>query len=147
MSNKIKKILIIRLSAIGDTIHTLPFLNALRRNFPDAQIHWVVEDKAEFFVKQAKNVDKVYVIPKREWKKEKNIFKKLNSFCKLTDQLRREKYDIAIDVQQLLKSGIILGLCGAKRKISVKITLHIKLTGKMERVCILNDTLKKQLKS
>ena len=118
MKDKIKKILIIRLSAIGDTIHTLPLANALKRNFPDTELHWVVEDKAQFFVEQAKNVDKVYVIPKQRWKKEKNKFKVLNEFFRIINKLQHEKYDVAIDVQQLLKSGIILGLCGAKRRIS-----------------------------
>lgn len=121
MNKRVKKILIIRLSAIGDTIHTLPMANALKRNFPDTQIHWIVEDKASFFVKQAKNIDKVFIIPRKEWKNEKNIFKISNNFSKLMEQLRREKYDIAIDTQQLFKSGLILGLCGAKRKISMSI--------------------------
>lgn len=121
MTKKIKKILIIRLSAIGDTIHTLPMANALKRNYPDTQIHWIVEDKASFFVEQAKNIDKVFIVPRKEWKKEKNIFKVTNNFSRLMEQLRREKYDIAIDTQQLFKSGLILGLCGAKRRISMNI--------------------------
>ena len=121
MAKKIKKILIVRLSAIGDTIHTLPMVNALKRSFPDAEIHWVVEDKAQFFVQNARNVDKVFVLPRKQWKKEKNIFKKINDFSRLMDKLKREKYDIAIDVQQLFKSGIILALSGAKRKLSMDI--------------------------
>lgn len=121
MTRKIKKILIIRLSAIGDTIHTLPMANALKRNYPDAQIHWIVEDKASFFVEQAKNIDKVFIVPRKKWKQEKNIFKKTNEFSCLMEKLRREKYDIAIDTQQLFKSGLILGLCGAKRRISMSI--------------------------
>lgn len=121
MARKIKKILIIRLSAIGDTIHTLPMVNALKRNLPECEIHWIVEDKAQFFVQNAQNVDKVYVLPRQQWKKEKNLFKKINDFSRLMDKLKREKYDIAIDVQQLFKSGVILGLSGAKRKISMDI--------------------------
>ena len=42
-----QKILIIRRSALGDTIHTLPLAKSLREKYPDAQIDWIVEDKAE----------------------------------------------------------------------------------------------------
>ena len=65
-----KKVLIIRLSAIGDTIHTLPLVNSLKRDFGNIEIHWIVEDKADFFVTHAKNVDKCYIIPKKKWKSE-----------------------------------------------------------------------------
>ena len=121
MENRIKKILIIRLSAIGDTIHTLPMVNALKRNLHDTQIHWVVEDKAQFFVEQAKNIDKVFVLPKKKWRKERNFLSAINDFSRIMNKLQHEKYDIAIDVQQLFKSGLVLAFCGAKRKISMDI--------------------------
>ena len=55
------KILIIRLSAIGDTIHTLPMVNALRKTYPDAQIDWLVEDKAAMFVENNPLLDNVSI--------------------------------------------------------------------------------------
>ena len=121
MGKKIKKILIIRLSAIGDTIHTLPLINAIKRNLPNVKIHWIVEDKAQFFVEQAKNIDKVYVLSRKKWKKDGNFLKALNEFSRIMSKLQHEKYDIAIDVQQLFKSGLVLGFCGAKRRISMNI--------------------------
>ena len=121
MTNNINKILLIRLSAIGDTIHTLPFANALKENFPNATLDWIVEDKASFFVRQTKCVDNVIVLPKKKWKQEKNIFKNFADFWNIITKLKEEKYDLAIDVQQLFKSGLILGFCGAKRKLSMNI--------------------------
>ncbi len=109
--NKIKKILIIRLSALGDTIHTLPAVYALRKKFPDAQIDWVVEDKASKFVENNPLINNVFVINKKK--------RNLKSFLELIFKLRKEKYDIALDFQQLLKSGIILGFSGAKRRITL----------------------------
>lgn len=105
------KILIIRRSALGDTIHTLPLAKSLREKFPNAQIDWIVEDKAEKFITNNPLLNKVYVIHKKTggFKEFKEIIKKI----------RAEKYDIAIDTQQLLKSGVILGLSGAKRKIAL----------------------------
>ena len=103
-----KKILIIRLSAIGDTIHTLPMAYALKKQYPECKIGWVVASKAKMFVENNPLVDKCFIIDK----KQKNFFK-------IIKQIRKEKYDIALDPQQLLKSGVILGLCGAKKKITL----------------------------
>jgi len=113
------KILIIRLSAIGDTIHTLPMVNALRKTYPEAQIDWLVEDKAAMFVENNPLLDNVFVVPKKKWKKEKNFFKNLDEFNKLISKLRKQNYDIAIDVQQLFKSGVFLALCGAEQKLTL----------------------------
>ena len=48
--NKINKILIIRLSALGDTIHTLPLAYAIKEKYPMVQLDWIVEDKAADFI-------------------------------------------------------------------------------------------------
>ena len=61
-ANKIKKILIIRLSALGDAIHTLPMANAIRKQYPDAQIDWIVEDKAAEFIINNPLLNNVYVL-------------------------------------------------------------------------------------
>ena len=110
------KILVIRLSAIGDTIHTLPLVCALRKHFPDAQIDWLVEDKAAQFVKNNPVVNNVIVVPKREWK---NPLEAFDGFNKIISKLKKENYDIAIDVQQLMKSALFLKFCGAKRRITL----------------------------
>lgn len=103
-----KKILIIRLSAIGDTIHTLPMVYALKNQYPKCEIGWVVESKAKLFVENNPSIDKCFIIDKNR----KNFFE-------IIKQIRKEKYDIALDTQQLFKSGIILGICGAKQKITL----------------------------
>ncbi len=113
------KILIIRLSAIGDTIHTLPMVNALRKTYPDAQIDWLVEDKASLFIENNPLLDNVFIVPKSKWKKEKNVIKNIDEFNKIISKLRKQNYDIAIDVQQLFKSGIFLALCGAEQKLTL----------------------------
>lgn len=105
------KILIIRRSALGDTIHTLPLAKSLREKFPNAQIDWIVEDKAEKFITNNPLLDNVYVIHKKTGG--------FAEFKQIIKQIRAQKYDIAIDTQQLLKSGVILGFSGAKRKITL----------------------------
>ena len=49
-NTEIKKVLILRLSALGDTIHTLPAAYAIKKTWPNVQIGWVVEDKAQLFI-------------------------------------------------------------------------------------------------
>lgn len=111
MNNISKKILIIRRSALGDTIHTLPLAKALRNKYPDAQIDWVVEDKAAQFVLNNPLLNKVYVIHKKT--------DGIRDFFTLIKNIRKEKYDIVIDTQQLLKSAVIMGFSGGKRKITL----------------------------
>lgn len=113
------KILILRLSAIGDTIHTLPLVNALKAKYPDCKIGWVVEDKASLFVEGHQNVDKCYIIPKKIWKKRGLSLKNVKEFLKIIDSINQEKYDIVLDTQQLFKSAILLPFLNIKRKITL----------------------------
>lgn len=116
--NEIKKILIIRLSALGDTIHTLPMLKALRDKYTNAQIDWIVEDKAEKFIADNPLINNVYVLERRKWKQNNNKIQVLKEFFSTINKIRKQKYDIVIDTQQLLKSAVIMGLSGGKRKIA-----------------------------
>lgn len=108
--NKKLKILIIRLSAIGDTIHTLPMVYELRKLYPDAQIDWIVENKAKEFVVNNPLIDNVFVV-------EKMSLKTFSLIESVVDKIRETVYDIAIDTQQLFKSGAFLYMIRAKRKI------------------------------
>lgn len=116
---KRQRILIIRLSAIGDTIHTIPLANALREKYPEAQIDWIVEDKAAQFILNNPLLDNVFVIPKKEWQRRGFSLKNYCEFNRLMGKVQANRYDIAIDVQQLFKSALVLKFCGAKRKITL----------------------------
>ena len=63
-------ILIVKLSAIGDVIHTLPSLAALRRLYPDAHITWVVEEAAADLIKNHPYLDAVLVSRRKRWSKD-----------------------------------------------------------------------------
>lgn len=120
MKQNIKKVLILRLSALGDTIHTLPLAYAIKKTYPDCKIGWVVEDKAQLFIKNNPLIDNCYVIPKREWKKRGFApISILKDFKKIIDNINAENYDAVLDTQQLLKSSIILPFLNIKRKITL----------------------------
>lgn len=108
MKNK-PKILIVRLSAIGDVVHSLPVLYSLRREFPGAYIAWAVEKRCSEILINNPLLDKVYVFPGKKWNKQG---------LEVIKAIRKEKFDIAIDLQELFKSGIITYLSGAKRRIA-----------------------------
>ena len=92
---EIKKVLILRLSALGDTIHTLPVAYAIKKTYPDCVIGWVVEDKASLFIKNNPLVDKCYVVPKKEWKK-RSLFsvQNIKDLKKIVDDINKEHYDV-----------------------------------------------------
>ena len=113
-----KKILIIRLSALGDTIHTLPLASAIKRACPACQIGWIVEDKAQQFIQDNPIIDNCYILPRKQWKKRGFSLKNILEFFNIISQIRKEKYDIVIDTQQLFKSSVLMFFLNIKRKIT-----------------------------
>ena len=113
-------ILIVKLSAIGDVIHTLPSLAALRRLYPDAHITWVVEEAAAELVKNHPYLDAVLISRRKSWSKDiqkGKILKPLFDMRSLIKKLRQRRYDLVIDFHGLFKSSIIVLLSLGKRKL------------------------------
>ncbi|MBW2109319.1 MAG: lipopolysaccharide heptosyltransferase I [Deltaproteobacteria bacterium] len=113
-------ILIVKLSAIGDVIHTLPALNALRGHFPKAHIAWLVEEEAAALVVGHEALDRVLISRRKGWLKALGTaqgLKSLREMHRFIRQLRDTTYDVILDFQGLLKSGILIGLAKGKRKI------------------------------
>lgn len=118
----LEKILIVRLSAIGDVTHVLPALRCLRRNYPYAKIAWLVEDKAAGLLQGHPDLDEVIVFPRRRWRKgilgptrlPATVSEALGFF---SHELRSREFDVAIDFQGNLKSGIMTLLSAAPVRI------------------------------
>jgi 3-deoxy-D-manno-octulosonic-acid transferase/heptosyltransferase-1 len=113
-------ILIVKLSAIGDVIHTLPALNAVRKHYPHASITWLVEEDAAPLVQGHEALDRVIVSKRKRWLKALrslsflNTIKEVYGFIKA---LRDTRYDMVLDFQALLKSGILIAIARGRRKI------------------------------
>src|SRR5690349_18893143 len=110
------RILIIKLSAIGDVVHTLPAAAMLKRALPEAHLAWVVELRASTILQNSPAVDELIELDTRAWRK--------NTFQKTTRKTMREqvaklrdRFDIAIDFQGLLKSGLVAKATNAPRRI------------------------------
>jgi len=113
-------ILIVKLSAIGDVIHTLPSLTALRRLYPEAHITWAVEEAAAELIADHPDLDEVLISRRKSWIRDiqagkfQATWRELRSFF---TRLRRRRYDLVIDFHGLFKSSVIVFLSGGKRKL------------------------------
>jgi heptosyltransferase-1 len=103
MSQAMDDFLIIRLSSLGDIIHTLPAFSSLRRHFPEARIRWAVEGRGREILDLVPDIDEVIVIDRRNW---------LRSVAPL-----RRRNQTAIDFQGLVKSGLLAFLSRSRRRI------------------------------
>lgn len=106
----IPRILICRLSAIGDSILTMPLLCSLRDRFPRAFLAWVVEPAAAPLLQNHPCLDKLIVAPKA-W------LKSPAAICQVRRRLRELAFDIAIDPQSLTKSAAAGWLSGTRLRI------------------------------
>ena len=100
------RVLISRLSAIGDTILTLPVACRLRERFPDAYLAWLVEEKSAAFVRDHPALDEV-IVARRGW------FTKPREIAELRRRLQPLRFDAAFDCQGLTKSALGGWLSGA----------------------------------
>jgi 3-deoxy-D-manno-octulosonic-acid transferase/heptosyltransferase-1 len=117
---RFKKILIIKLSSIGDVVHALPFLEALRNSFPDSKIDWLVEEEASQVISGHPAINRVIISRRKAWEKEiLNLLKfagVISEAAGFYKDLRSESYDIVIDMQGLFRSGFLTALSKGKRK-------------------------------
>jgi len=115
-----RKILVIKPSSLGDVVHSLPFLNALRDSFPKAEIHWIIANGLEGLLEGHPMISKLWIINKDSWKQIKGVRTTIKELSSLFKSLKAEKYDIVIDLQGLLRSGILAKATGAQVRIGFK---------------------------
>lgn len=120
--NRAKKILIVRLSAIGDVVFASPLIQALKRRFPDARLSWLVEPGAAPLLQHHPDLDEVILWPKSKWKllwKERRAVSLWGEVREFRAGLRQRRFDLVIDLQGLMKSGLLAWLSGAPERIGL----------------------------
>ena len=113
---------IIRLGSLGDILHTLPALSALRRKFPrdgggpsgGNRIEWLVESAHASFLAGHPLLDDLHVMDTRRWRR---LRRGAAGPVDAVRRVRRSRFDVALDFQGLLKSAILARLSGAKKRI------------------------------
>ncbi len=116
-----QKFLILRLSAVGDVIRTLPAVRTLKEHFPSSTISWVVEDPSRSFLQSQHEIDEVILFPRKRWAKGMKsltqIWGTIWEMWEFVRGLRRRKFDAVLDFHGILKSGILSFLSGTPRRI------------------------------
>ncbi len=101
------RLLIVRLTSLGDIIHALPVAVALRAAYPSAHLSWLVDHRWRPVLDQVKGIDEVVAIPRGGWK----------GLREGIARLRRARFDGVVDVQGLYKSAILAWLSSAPLRV------------------------------
>ena len=102
------RVCIVMMSAVGDTVHVLPVVTALKRHDPTMHLSWILQPLPSSLVRGHPAVDRIIPFdPSRGWR----------AFTDIRGLLRRQKFDVVIDLQVALKAGIVTALTRARRKV------------------------------
>jgi heptosyltransferase-1 len=108
-------VLVVRLGALGDIVHAVPAVAALRAAFPDARIDWLVDAKHRPFLELVPVIDRIVAVERAS----------LSGWVEVTRRLRQARYDAALDLQGLLKSAVLARASGAARVVGFSI-FHLR---------------------
>ena len=102
------RICIVMMSAVGDAVHVLPVINAIKRNHPQSRITWVLQPGAASLVRGHPNVDEIILFDRS---------KGAGAFFEVREELRHREFDLLINLQVYFKAGIITAVSGAGRRL------------------------------
>lgn len=110
------RVLFIKLGAIGDIVHSLPAFAAIKRHRPDVHITWAVERRSADIIRGNALIDEILELDTRAMREGSVVDDMLPEIKRQIAPLRKLDFDIAIDLQGLLKSGLVAKLSGAKER-------------------------------
>ncbi len=112
-----RNILFVRLSAIGDVANCLPALRLLKKNFPEARITWAAEQPSAGLLRGDPDIDEVFVVRRREWTY--GLVNPVNAAGMAAGfgYLRSRRFDVTLDFQGNLRSGVVTIASGARVRI------------------------------
>ena len=98
------KIAIVKLSALGDIVHSMIVLQFIKKNYPESEIDWIVEKRFFEVLENNPHINQIKQINLKSAKESKSFF----LFCKELRNIRKfGKYDLVIDMQGLVKSALV----------------------------------------
>lgn len=109
------KILIVKLSSLGDVVHAMPAVQDIVREHPGAQIDWVVERGFVPLVRRCKGVRRVIAVDLRQWRQSPFSAETRRAWALFKNELQQERYDAVIDLQGLTKSALVSWLAHLSR--------------------------------
>src|SRR3972149_772984 len=116
-----QRVLVLRLSAVGDVIRTLPAVKALKEHYPSSSITWIVEEPSQAFLESQPEVDEVILFPRKRWtqgiKSLRKIWGTIWEMRGFVEDLRKQRFDGVLDFHGILKSGLLSFLSGSPVRI------------------------------
>ncbi len=118
---KIPKILLVKLSSLGDVLHNLPIVWDLRANLPNAQIDWVVEESYVHLLEPLlskggfRGIDRIIPFGLRRWKRHLFKYSTWKQFFAFKEELQAVQYDFVIETQGLIKSALVSSLANKSK--------------------------------
>ncbi len=115
-ATKSPKILLVKLSSLGDVLHNLPIVWDLRERLPDAQIDWIVEEAYVHLLQPLKTtktfrgIDRIIPVAFRRWRKNLLSLRTWSEFFAMRKALQVTAYDVLLETQGLLKSALVCAL-------------------------------------
>ena len=117
-----QRILIVRLSAIGDVVMASGLIPALKATWPDARIAWLTEPATVPLLRHHPDLDEVIAWPRAEWQqlwRERRLATLWSRVRQFRAELRGRGFDLVVDAQGLLKSGLMAWMTGAPRRVGL----------------------------
>jgi heptosyltransferase-1 len=127
------RILLIKLSSLGDVIHALPTLEAVRSLYPEGHITWLVEDTNAPVLARHPALDEVWPVPRPRLESGR-FLKNISELLRAARRLREDPFDLVIDLQGLLKSAFWVALSRGKRKVGYDRTREFSYLALTERL-------------
>jgi lipopolysaccharide heptosyltransferase I len=112
-----RRIALLKPSALGDVVHSLPVLTALRRRFPHAHISWVVNRAYADLLRRCPDLDDVLAFDRGATRR--GPWAAAAAYLRLAADLRRRRFDLVVDLQGLLRSGVLAAASGAARRVGL----------------------------
>jgi lipopolysaccharide heptosyltransferase I len=112
-----RRIAIIKPSALGDVLNALPVLTALRRRFPEAHLAWVVNHVYADLLRPHPDLDEVIAFDRGSFRR--GWFTGTTQFSRFLYHLRRQRFDLVLDLQGLLRSGLMTLATGARLRLGL----------------------------
>ncbi|BCW96550.1 MAG: lipopolysaccharide heptosyltransferase II [Fimbriimonadales bacterium] len=104
--NRVERLLILKVSSMGDIVHASPVAAALKRAFPHLQIGWIAEDRHGGVLVGSPRIDRLHIIPHRVLRERPFGREARQTVLRIARELRAERYQVALDLQGLLKSAL-----------------------------------------
>jgi len=118
-----KRVLVIRLSAIGDVVFASPLVEAIKRARPDAEVYWLAEPTVVPLLKHHAGLKELLIWPREEWRalfRQGRLWRLCCEVLSFRKKLRAHQFDLVLDVQGLLKSAVLAWMTGARMRIGFR---------------------------